>query len=202
MAGHFLCWSHVGSLVCLHAAGGSAGLEGQHGLTHMLGRWCCWWLGAWFFFMCPLILQSPSPHGPLSRRSRAYLVLASKRAKIRSYKGSKGLGPNIRHPHFSRILLVQASHRPAQVQEEGNKLHLLMKSLQSHCKRAFVGCCSHLRKIPNKHTHKHTHNPLYATIPPGASTASQNLNLTVLNGRKKLECPTCQFSSCLTSAPS
>lgn len=134
MAGHFLCWSHVGSLVCLHAAGGSAGLEGQHGLTHMLGRWCCWWLGAWFFFMCPLILQSPSPHGPLSRRSRAYLVLASKRAKIRSYKGSQGLGPNIRHPHFSRIRLVQASRRPAQVQEEGNKRHLLS------------GVCNHTAK--------------------------------------------------------
>ena len=109
------------------------------------------------FLHVPSRPPEPFSTWPLEQEIQGLLGAGLQESKNkRSYKGSQGLGPNIRHPHFSRILLVQASRRPAQVQEERNKLHLLMKSLQSHCKRAFVGCCTHLWKIPNIHTHTHT----------------------------------------------
>lgn len=47
----------------------------------------------------------------------------------------------------------QSKSSPVQVQEEGNKLHLLMKNLQSEYKKAFLRFCTHLWKIPNTPTH-------------------------------------------------
>lgn len=106
--------------------------------------------------MCPLILQSPSPPGSLSRRVRAYLVLPAARAKWREawrslrlvWRRTKRQTPSV---HLRSV--DQSKSSPVQVQEEGNKLHLLTKNLQSEYKKAFLGFCTHLWKIPNTPTH-------------------------------------------------
>lgn len=150
------------------------------------------------FLHVPSSPPEPVSTRPLEQESQGLLSVGFREGKNKgSFKGSQDTGPNVRHHHFSCILLIKASRRLAQVQKEGNKLHLLMKNLQSACKKAFEGVALIFGK---QLTHPHT--PLCATIPPGMSVASQTLNLTVLNGRKKRECPACQLSSCLTSAPS
>ena len=112
-----------------------------------------------------VFLHGPScPPEPISTRhpeqeSQGLLGAACRESQNKlSLKGAQDAGPNVRHHQFSCVLLIKASRRPVQVQGEGNKLHLLRKNLQSECKKAFLGCCTHLWKIPNTPTHSFTCN--------------------------------------------
>ena len=106
------------------------------------------------FLHVPSRPPEPVSTRPLEQESQGLLSVGFRESKNKgSFKGSQDTGPNVRHHHFSCVLLIKASHRLAQVQKEENKLHLLMKNLQSECKKAFEGCCTHLWKTPNTPTH-------------------------------------------------
>ena len=106
------------------------------------------------FLHVPSCPPEPVSTQHLEQESQGLLGATCRKSKNKlSLKGSQDAGPNVRHHQFSFVLLIKASRRPVQVQEEGNKLHLLMKNLQSECKKAFLGCCTHLWKIPNTPTH-------------------------------------------------
>lgn len=101
----------------------------------------------------------PEPHftWPLEHKSQPLGAGFQVNKNKGSSKGSHGLGPKVRHHHFSLILLVKASRRPAQVQEEENKLHLLVEGFAVTLQE---GTCGMLHTSLGT-TYPCTHTPLY-----------------------------------------
>ena len=150
------------------------------------------------FLHVPSRPPEPVSTRPLEQESRGLLSVGFRESKNKgSFKGSQDTGPNVRHHHFSCVLLIKASHRLAQVQKEENKLHLLMKNLQSECKKAFEGCCTHLWKTPNTPTHSFmcNHPSRYVCCQP-----DPELDRTQWKKETRVSCMPALLS--LTSAPS
>lgn len=75
-----------------------------------------YWLGNLVFLYMASYPPQPLSTQPLEQESQGFQESKNKG----SYKDFQGLEPKVRDHLISHILVVKASHRPAQVQEQGN----------------------------------------------------------------------------------
>lgn len=75
-----------------------------------------YWLGNLVFLYMASYPPEAVSTQPLEQKSQGFQESKNKG----SYRDFQGLEPKVRDDPLSHLLLVKASHRPAQVQEEGN----------------------------------------------------------------------------------